>query len=180
MTRTLLSLVFVYVLAALQPAPQAQVVRLDLTQMLEQTDDCVFGRIEARRVLRIDHPVDGPGLYFTTLTVVGRSLVSEEDVRVDVTYAGGFVDERNGVFNSEAPSEDEVRLGTEVVVFHGWSSNLGGDLAGQALWGSHGGLYPCRTNRAGETIVLGRGVGYPIDANTSLESLASEVREQRR
>ena len=156
-------------------APLAQVTSLTLSQVLEQTDDCVHGVIRGREVIRIDHPIDGPGLFYTTLRIEGRSLISNSAVQVDVTFPGGFIDEREGVFNSEAPAEDEIAVGRTVVAFHGWSDNMGGDLAGHALWGSHGGLYPCTQNRRGEAIVLGRGAGYPISTNQALDALALEI-----
>ena len=52
----------------------AQIERLDLGQMVSKADHAVFGTIVDRQVIRIDHPEDGPELYFTTLTIEGRSL----------------------------------------------------------------------------------------------------------
>ena len=38
-------------------------------------DGAVYGEITARTVFRVDDRVQGPELYFTTLTIEGRSLV---------------------------------------------------------------------------------------------------------
>ena len=38
--------------------------------------------------------------------------------------------------NSEAPSADDVRIGNRVVAFYKWIDNMGGDLAGNALYAS--------------------------------------------
>ena len=50
----------------------AQIERLTLEQMVAKTDNSVLGKITAKKVIRIDHEVDGPELYYTHLTVKGR------------------------------------------------------------------------------------------------------------
>ncbi|MFN0007144.1 MAG: hypothetical protein ACKVXR_04485 [Planctomycetota bacterium] len=152
----------------------AQIERLDLKQMVEKADNAVFGTIVNKHVIRIDHPVDGPELYFTTLTIEGRSLRDDKELTVDVVFAGGFIDEENGVNNSEAPSADDTRIGNRVVAFYKWSENLGGQLAGNGLYASHGGLYRTIETR-GRTVVLGRGEGYAIERNVEHSALQSEV-----
>lgn len=152
----------------------AQIERLDLNQMVEKADNAVFGTIVNKQVIRIDHPVDGPELYFTILTIEGRSLRDDKDLTVDVTFKGGFIDEEHGVNNSEAPSADDTRIGTRVVAFYKWSDNLGGQLAGNGLYAAHGGLF--RTQEArGKTFVLGRGEGYAISKNLEVSELRSSV-----
>src|SRR3954464_2730623 len=90
---------------------KAMIERLDLAQMVQKTDNTVFGTIVARNVVRIDHPVDGPELYFTTPTIEGRSLENDKPVTVDVSHMGGWIDETHGAFNSEAPSADDTKVG---------------------------------------------------------------------
>ena len=153
----------------------AQIERLTLEQMVERTDNAVIAEISGRTVFRVDHPLDGPELYFTTLTLEGESLSDGTPITVDVTYPGGFVSETEGVHNSEAPSADDVELGNVVVAFYAWSDNLGGDVAANALYASHGGLYRTVDGPAG-SVVLGRGAGYAIENNKSLESLRTAVR----
>jgi hypothetical protein len=154
----------------------AQIERLDLPQMVSKADNAVAGTIVNREVIRIDHPVDGPELYFTTLTIEGKSLRTGENLTIDVTYSGGFIDAERGVSNSEAPSADDVRIGNGVVAFYKWSSNLGGQLAGNGLYAAHGGLF--RTFEArGRTVVQGRGEGYAIPTNVELTKLSSDVAE---
>jgi hypothetical protein len=93
---------------------------------------------------------------------------------VDVTYHGGFVSADEGVYNSEAPAEDDVLLGNQVVVFYSWSDNMGGDVAANAMMAAHGGLYRTLQGR-GSATVLGRGAGYALERNVRLGDLDAEV-----
>ena len=157
----------------------SQIKKLDLVEMVAETDDAVFGQITNSHVFRVDHPLDGPELYFTRLTIVGTTLSDGTVTTVDVTYAGGFIDEDNGVWNSEAPSADDVKLGNNVVAFYTWTNNMGGDVAGNALHAMHGGLY--RTVSGPQnTVVLGRGAGYAISTNTEILDLTQAVRRIRK
>jgi hypothetical protein len=154
----------------------AQIERLDLAQMVQKTDDAVLGTIVGRNVIRIDHPVDGPELYFTSLTIEGTSMSTGQPSTVDVWFGGGFVSETEGVFNSEAPSADDQRIGNRVVAFYKFTENMGGDLAGNALMCWHGGLYRTFESRQG-TVVQGRGNGYAVPSNVRLAELTTQVRE---
>ena len=160
----------------------AQIERLDLPTMLQKADDAVFGTITHSEVIRIDHPVDGPELYYTHITIEGRSLSTDEAVSKVVTFHGGFIDEENGVYNSESPSADDVRMGSDVVAFYSWTDNMGGDLGANSMYAGHGGLYRTVKGRKG-TVVLGRGEGYAVSKNTLLTDLDTEVsrltKEQR-
>ena len=152
----------------------AQIQRLTLDEMVETMDDAVYGEIVASRVFRIDHPIDGPELYFTTLTIEGRTMTDASPLTVEVTFHGGFINEEEGVYNSEAPSADDVKLGNRVVVFYQWADNMGGDVAANAIVASHGGLYRTVDGPKGST-VLGRGEGYAVNANIKLTSLEDAV-----
>jgi hypothetical protein len=152
----------------------AQIERLNLDQMVAKTDDALIGKITKSEVIRIDHPVDGPELYYTHLTVEGRSLETGQEKTVVVTFPGGFIDDEHGVWNSEAPSADDIKIGNRVVSFYKWSDNMGGDLAGNALYASHGGLFRTVEGRKG-TVVLGRGDGYAIPHNTQLSTLDAQI-----
>jgi len=156
----------------------SQIERLDLSQMVAKTDGCVVGKIVKSSVQRVDHPVDGEKLYFTTLTIEGRSLYTGRAVSVPVTFAGGFITPEDGVWNSEAPSANDTRIGAQVVAFYKWVDNMGGDVAANALYAAHGGLYRVVEAR-GATMVLGRGNGYAIDANTKLEALTESIAKLR-
>ena len=161
--------------ALLLPLGHAQIERLTLPQMVEKSDNGVFATITASRVFRVDHPIDGPELYFTTLTLSGTSLADGKPIQVEVTFPGGFINEEEGVHNSEAPSADDTRLGNEIVAFYKWSDNMGGDVAANALYASHGGLFRTVDGPTGR-VVLGRGDGYAISNNQSLTSLETAVR----
>jgi hypothetical protein len=160
---------------ALGPVQIAQIERLTLDQMVAKTDDSVLAEITAKRVFRVDHPIDGPELYFTTLTLQGESLETGQPLTVDVTFPGGFLDEENGVHNSEAPSDDDTRVGNVVVAFYAWSDDMGGDVAANALYASHGGLFRTVAGPTG-TVVLGRGEGYAVAANKSVGALTDSIR----
>ena len=153
----------------------AQIERLDLAQMVAKSDNSVYGTITSKEVIRIDHPVDGPELYFTSLTVEGYSLKDGQPTTVDVWFGGGFINETEGVHNSEAPSADDQKVGNLIVAFYKWSDNMGGEFAGNALYASHGGLYRTFENRSGTTIVQGRGEGYAIPTNITLVDLDNQI-----
>ncbi|MFT7669301.1 MAG: hypothetical protein ACI8X5_002001, partial [Planctomycetota bacterium] len=78
------------------------------------------------------------------------------------------------VWNSEAPSMDDIKIGNSVVVFHKWSDNMGGDLAGHSLFAAHGGLYRTVDGPSGK-VVLGRGEGYAVSTNIKVEKLDSRI-----
>lgn len=153
----------------------AQVERLNLAQMVSRTDNAVDGTIVERRVFRVDDPVDGPELYFTTLKIQGKSLADDAPVTIDVTFAGGFVSPTEGTYNSEAPSADEIKVGNRVVAFYKHVDNMGGRVAANALYASHGGLYRVAELKSG-SVVLGRGDGYAVSTNQRVADLRTSVR----
>jgi len=153
---------------------EAAIERLTLEQMVQKTDDGLYAEITASEVIRIDSEVDGPELYFTHLTLEGESLTTGLPETVIVTFPGGFVSETEGVWNSEAPSADDQKIGNKVVAFYKHLDNAGGGLECNFLYASHGGLF--RTVEAPNgTVVLGRGEGYAVDANITLESLTKAI-----
>ncbi len=154
----------------------AQIERLTLDQMVAKTDNSVIGKITKKEVIVFDHPIDGPELYYTHLTVEGRSLVSGKKMTAIVTHHGGFINDEEGVWNSEAPSAEDTKIGNEVVVFFKHTKNMGGDLEADALYASHGGLYRTAKSPNG-VVVLGRGEGYAIQDNTLLEVLDESITE---
>lgn len=162
-------------LAAASALGTAQIERLTLQEIVQKTDNALVGEIVDQKVFRVDHPVDGPELYFTTLTLAGSSLVDGRNMTVQVTYPGGFINAEEGVYNSEAPSADDVRLGNTVVAFYRWQDNMGGDVSGNGLYAMHGGLYRTVEGPQG-LVVLGRGEGYALDTNRKLADLDSAVK----
>ena len=159
-------------------AAWAQIERLTLGQMVSKTDNCVVGTIASSEVFRVDHPTDGPELYFTTLRINGKSLYNDADVSALVTFAGGVMPDGSGVWNSEAPSADDIAVGNEVVAFYKWTDNMGGDVAANALYAAHGGLFRVIKGRKAK-VVLGRGDGYAIDTNATLADLKSTIAKLR-
>lgn len=156
----------------------AKIESLTLPQINAKADDCVSGVIRSVEVVRIDHPTDGRELFYTHLRIEGVSLRDGQPADVVVTFAGGVLPSGEGVWNSEAPSADDTRVGNRVVAFYKWTDNMGGDLAANAIYAAHGGLYRVMSTRRGE-IVLGRGAGYAIDDNRTLDELALELAQRR-
>jgi hypothetical protein len=147
---------------------------VNLTEIVAKTDDAILGTIVKKHVVRIDHPVDGPEIYFTTLSIEGVSLETAKPTTVDVSFMGGFIDAENGSFNSEAPSADDTKLGNKVVCFYRYNENMGGDFSGNEIFAWHGGIY--RTfERAGKVFVQGRGEGYAIPSNITLADLKAQI-----
>jgi hypothetical protein len=155
----------------------ARIEQLDLRRMLQRTDGAVFAEIAAREVFQAaDEPGDGgPGLFFTRLTLDGVRLADGCAIRVDVVHVGGVVAGAHGAFCSEAPSADDTALGTRVVAFYAWVDDLGGGVAGNALYTAQGGLYRAVEGPLG-TSVLGRGPGFAVERNVSIPALAEAVR----
>jgi len=151
------------------PKGTAQIKAYTLPEMTAEADNVLYGQIISSRVFVVDHEVDGPELYFTTITVEGNSLVDGSAMTVDITYNGGFIDEDNGVYNSEAPAADDVKIGNNVALFYKWSDNMGGDVKGNALLAMHGGLYRTVNGSKGP-VILGRGAGYSIKNNISMSN----------
>ena len=161
-------------LAAFGASALAQIKSFTLAEMVDTADTAVYGQIVAAHVIRADSAIDGPELYYTTLTLQGRTLADNRPITVDVTFRGGFVSPTEGVFNSEAPAADDVQVGKRVVAFYRWSDDLGGGVAANALVAAHGGIYRTVEGPNGPA-VLGRGTGYAVSANVRLEQLASAV-----
>lgn len=177
--RTFVSALALAAFVATAPPARASIEQLDLAAMVTKADGAIEGTITRSRVIRIDHPKDGTELYFTLLTIEGRSLADGSARTVEVFFAGGFVDARHGVFNSEAPAADDVRVGNRIVAFYKHTDDAGGGLAGNALYAAHGGLY--RTFDAAQgTIVQGRGDGYALRANVRLADLRVQVADHER
>jgi hypothetical protein len=152
----------------------AGIESLDLRQMMKRCDAAVYGEIVAREVFFVAEE-QGPGLYFTRLTLAGATLREGVAIEVDVLHAGGILDAEHGVYNSEAPSADDTAVGTHVVAFYKWSDDMGGGVAGNALYAAHGGLYRAVEGPAG-TVALGRGASFAVASNTRVGALASAVR----
>lgn len=177
MKRSVSLLLAAAVLAA-APIAFGSILRLNLDQMVASTDGAIDATIIGKHSFRIDHPVAGPEMYFTTLTLQGRSLEDGRAQTLDVTILGGFVDEQNGAWNSEAPSADDQKVGNRVVVFHKWLQNLAADVACNTIYAAHGGLFRVVEGSQGP-VVLGRGDGYAVENNVRLVDLTSAVRTVR-
>ena len=177
--RTRRFLVVALALSGAGTLASSQIKAFTLPEMVREADGAVFGEIVSQKVFRVDHPVDGSELYFTTLTIQGRSVYDGAPLLVDVTFHGGFLDEKQGVHNSEAPSADDVKVGNKVVAFYKWTQDMGGDVSANALIAAHGGLFRTVDGLA-DPVVLGRGQGYAIARNVKLAQLDQAVRDLRK
>ena len=155
----------------------ASIENLTLPQMVQRIDNAIYGEILSKRVETVALP-DGSGeMFFTTLTIKGTSLLNNAASTIEISYPGGFLDEEHGVYNSEEPSADDVRIGNRVVAFYKWSPDMGGGFASNALYASHGGLFRTFVSRKGQTIVQGRGPGYAVATNQLLSGLEKQAQE---
>ena len=174
--RTIQSLLpWALILGAFSSVSPAQIKSFTLEEMVQTADQAIYGQIIGSRVFRVDSPIDGEGLFFTTITIQGRTLAEGQATTVDVTFRGGFQNETEGVFNSEAPAADDVKLGKRVVAFYRWSDDIGGGVPANALMVGHGGLYRTVDGPHGAA-VLGRGEGYAVTTNRYVAQLESAVR----
>lgn len=174
MKRSLFAWSTALLLGAIAAVAHAQIKHFTLEEMVQTADGAVYGQIVGSRPFRVDHPVDGDELYFTELTIQGKSLKDGTPITVSVTYNGGFVSESEGVFNSEAPAKDDVKVGNKVVAFYAWMDDMGGQVAANALVASHGGLYRTVEGPRGAT-VLGRGEGYALRHNLRMGDLEGSL-----
>lgn len=167
-----------WLLGALGVASVAQIKSFTLDEMVQTADQAVYGQIIGSRAFRVDG-TDGAEHYYTTITVQGRTLADAQPTTVDITFRGGFVSPTEGVYNSEAPAADEVKVGKRVVAFYKWADDMGGGVAANALVAAHGGLYRTVEGPRG-VAVLGRGEGYAIRSNRYVAELEASVRAIKR
>lgn len=159
---------------ALGAVSLAQIKSFTLEEMVQTADQAVYGQIIDSHVTRVVSPADGSENFYTTLTLQGRTLADDQPITIDVTFRGGFLNETEGVFNSEAPAADDIKVGRRVVAFYRWSDDMGGGMPANALVAAHGGLYRTVQSPSGPA-VLGRGEGYAISSNRYVSQLASSI-----
>jgi len=173
--RTLLPIIVM----ALAAAAGASIERLTLRKMIAKADAGVVGEIIAHEVVAVPLDRDGEEMTFTNLTIAGHDLLSGDEATVTVSYHGGVLPGDRGGHTSEAPSQDDVKLGNRVVAFYKWSDNMGGGYASNGLYASHGGLFRTFTDKGGRVVVQGRGQGYAVDRNVRLKALRTSARQHR-
>ena len=157
------------------PPSRAAIEALDLQTMMTRVDQAVRGKVVDRTVFRVNHPVEGR-MFFTTITIEGTSLIDGKDVTVPVTYLGGFLSPEEGTRISEMPQNHVTQVGKEIVAFYRWSDDMGYGVSANALYAAHGGVYTV-VGKGSKEIVLGRGDGYAIEANTAITELRPRVQK---
>ena len=155
----------------------ASIERLNLTQMVSKTDHAVYGEITAAHVFKATE-ASGSDHYFTRLTIEGTSLVDQRPMTIDVTVYGGYLNENEGAYYSEAPSADDIRVGNRIVGFTKWSDDMGAGVASNVFYAAHGGLFRTVDGPRGTT-VLGRGAGYAVSRNVNVVTLGTQIRTIR-
>ncbi len=156
----------------------AQIRSTTLSEMLTELDaKAVYGEITDSTVFRINDPVDGAELYFTTLTIEGRGVGDGTPLTVEVNFAGGFINETEGVYNSEAPAADAVKVGRRVVAFYKFQENA--PHRGNSAPCGHGAFFQTMEGPKG-TVVQGRGEGFAISQNMKIGALDAAVQEIRK
>ena len=160
---------------------QAQVRELSLTEITNQTDNGVLGTIVGSRVVDLGNEVDGFGLYYTIVTIEGKSVFDDRKITVDIASRGGWIDKEHGIgsWDSEAPQATEIAVGREVLAYYMWSENIGSGVGANILYASHGSLFRTAKSPTG-TVVLGRGQGYAIDKNIKFDTLRVATRKIRK
>ena len=157
--------------------PQAQIERLTLAEMTTITDNAILGTITRGKVIEVGNEREGFGLYYTVLTIEGESLYTGRKTTVDVVKRGGWIDKTKGIgsWDSESPTDEETAIGKKVVAYYKWSKNIGSGVGANFLYASHGSLFRTVEGPTG-TVVMGRGDGYAIDKNMSVDNLRKATR----
>ncbi|HET6202658.1 MAG TPA: hypothetical protein VFI25_07630 [Planctomycetota bacterium] len=154
------------------PALLAAIERLDLRLMVEKADGAVVGRIES--VTSTFHELPDAGEHvFTHVRVVGNDFFTGAPADVTVSFIGG----RHGDFEkycAEQPSSAELRLGNRVLAFYKWTPGMGGGEGMNGLYASHGGIFTVLPGPKGD-VVLGKGDGYAVAANTAFLTLQAQA-----
>lgn len=155
---------------------KAQIARLSLEDMTTLTDNGIVGTIVGQRVIDLSNDYEGQ-LIYTVLTIEGESLVDGRKTTVDVVKRGGWLDRKEGigVWDSEAPSDEETEIGKRIVAYYHWVDNIGSGVGANRLFASHGSLFRTVEGPNG-LVVMGRGDGYAIANNMKLESLRQATR----
>ena len=161
-------------LALALPAPLlfAAIERLDLRQMVEKSGGAVVGRIES--VTSTLHELPDVGEHvFTHVRVVGTDFYSGAPADVTVSFIGGRFGDLE-LHCCEQPSAAELRVGNRVLAFHKWTPGMGGGEGMNGLYASHGGIFQILSGPKGE-VVLGKGDGYAVSANTPFLTVQAEA-----
>jgi hypothetical protein len=154
------------------PAVLASIERLDLRLMVTKADGAVVGSIASVTSTLHARPDAGEHV-FSHVRIVGTDLYTGAPADVTVSFIGGrygeFVD-----FCCEQPTTNDLKVGGKVVAFYKWAPGMGGGDGMNALYASHGGIFPVLAGPRGE-VVLGKGDGYAVSANVPLLQLQAEA-----
>lgn len=159
-------------LLALGPATLAAIEWLDLPKMVEKADGAIVGKIVSVTASRHDLPDAGPQI-FSHVRIVGTDLYTGAPADVTASFMGGRLGP-DEIWCSEQPTAAELRIGSRVVAFYKWTPTMGGGAGMNGLYASHGGIFTVLGGPAGD-VVLGKGEGYAVSANTPLLTLQAQA-----
>ncbi len=153
-------------------AAHACIEALDLNRMVQRADTAVHGTITNVRSVAYTPPGDDR-LIYTLITVEGEDLYTGEARTLEAAFLGGtWQGESMTVTCMPAPSE--YRLGNDVVVFsapvEGWGPEID-----RCVYAAMGGIFRVIPSRKGE-VVLGKGEGFAIEQNQTLDQLRQGIR----
>ena len=154
----------------------AAIERLDLRQMVQKADGAVAGRIES--VTSTLHELPDAGEHvFTHVRIRGTDFYTGAPADVTVSFIGGRYGNLER-YASEQPTAAELRTGNRVLAFYRWAPGMGGGEGMNGLYASHGGIFTILSGPRGD-VVLGKGEGYAVSANTlflNLQAQANAIR----
>ncbi|HEX9792401.1 MAG TPA: hypothetical protein VGC54_00315 [Planctomycetota bacterium] len=165
-------------LAAILAAPllaggaKACIEALNLTQMVAKTDTAVNGVVtDVRSVL---HTPEGESeaFVYTIVTVEGEDLYTGQSRTLEAAFLGGTHQGRE-FFVSSMPHPSEYAVGNKVLAFGSPVSDWGAEID-HALYASMGGIFRTVETRRGQ-VFLGKGDGFAVEKNVTLEQLRADL-----
>jgi hypothetical protein len=157
--------------AALLLVGTAAIERLDLRQMVGRADGAYAGRIVSSWTTW-NEAEGSAARIFTHLRIVGENLYTGQPADVTVSFFGGdFGTERQ--WHADMPTAADTKVGNRVVAFAKWHPTMGG-VGMLGIYAAYGGLFRLENGPRGE-VVIGRGEGFAVEKNVTLEGLRADI-----
>ncbi len=151
----------------------ASIKAMDMYEFMGITVETMHGKIVAKDTFKSDYPEQGT--VYTRITIEGDTWRSNKsDHSTEMVYMGSH-DPADHFRMSEMPEFRDVRLGTEVVVFHGHDERIHpAEGVANVAWNLSA-VY--RVERGyGEPVVIGKGEGFAFVENMKLSEARVKVR----
>ena len=147
----------------------ASIKAMTLKELMAVTTEVVDARIVAKRSFKLDWPMEGA--VYTSLSIEGTSLRTQEPVKTDVVFLGSH-DPADQFGTSEMPTLQDTRVGSQAIIFFAKDQDIPGRL--NLAYGLHC-VY--RVEEAfGAPVVIGKGEGFAFPDNRKLDEVRAEVR----